>query len=97
MAAVDDILAAHFREHVHRKKSVNKADRIENTRFKLRVLDLVDIYFRRKSADANMVILLPALLQVSQFFIDTTFDAVMTLRNKFIRSLLVNPILSLAS
>eukprot|EP00043_Microstomoeca_roanoka_P020426 m.248172 g.248172 ORF g.248172 m.248172 type:complete len:1393 (-) comp17163_c1_seq1:3493-7671(-) len=63
MMAVDSAIAQHFREHMKGRKKTKKAEQQLNAQFKLRVLDLIDIYIRKQSSNPSALLLVPALLK----------------------------------
>ncbi|EGD82451.1 hypothetical protein PTSG_11965 [Salpingoeca rosetta] len=63
MMAVDNVIAAHFRQHALSKKPKQAAVRQENARFKLRLLDLIEVYMRKCSANPAILSFLPALFK----------------------------------
>lgn len=64
MMAVDAQLAAVFRQHVGKRTNKKQLQR-ENQRFRLRVLDLAEIYMRKRSTSPSIIYFIPALLKVS--------------------------------
>lgn len=64
MSALDNALANHFREHNASKKKARAEMQRTQVHFKLRVLDLIEVYLHEQPANMLVLDIIPALFEV---------------------------------